>query len=137
MGTSSGRILKGRKHHCGLGAAVGAGTAGRQQCSPRRTFWGGPIWIHGAAEKQHQMMHHQLSSKVFLFFLYILIKDSSFTMLISAVQQSDSVIHTYILFHILFHYGFSQAIEYNSLCYTVGPCCFSILYVRVCPPGIC
>ena len=38
--------------------------------------------------------------------------------LISAVQQSDSVIYIYILFHILFHYGSSQDIEYNSLSYT-------------------
>ena len=48
--------------------------------------------------------------------------------LISAVQQSDSVIHTYILFHILFHYGLSQDIEYSSLCYPVGPCWLLILY---------
>ena len=48
-------------------------------------------------------------------------------MLISAVQQSDSV----ILFHILFHYGLSQNIEYISLCYTVGPCCLSILYINI------
>ena len=26
----------------------------------------------------------------------------------------------YVLFHILFHYGFPQGIEYSSLCYTVG-----------------
>ena len=51
-------------------------------------------------------------------------------MLISAIQQSDSVID--ILFHILFHFGLSQDIEYSSLCYTVGPCCLSILYVIVC-----
>ena len=31
-------------------------------------------------------------------------------MLISAVKQSDSVIHIYILLHILFHYGLSQDI---------------------------
>ena len=30
--------------------------------------------------------------------------------------------HTYILFHILFHYGLSLDIEYNFLCYKVGPC---------------
>ena len=42
--------------------------------------------------------------------------------LISAVQRSDSVIHIYIVFHILFHYGLSQDIEHSSLCYTVGPC---------------
>ena len=43
-------------------------------------------------------------------------------MLISAAQQSDSVIHTYIyiyiyihiLSHILFHYGLLQYIEYTS-----------------------
>ena len=51
-------------------------------------------------------------------------------MLISAIQQSDSVIHIYILFHIIFHYGLSQDIEYSFLCYTVGPCCLSILYIR-------
>ena len=43
--------------------------------------------------------------------------------LISSVQQSDSVI--YILFHILFHSGLSQDVEYSPLCYTVGPCCLS------------
>ena len=49
-------------------------------------------------------------------------------MLISAVQKSHSVVHIYILFHILFYYGLSQDIEYSSLCYTGGPCCLSILY---------
>ena len=58
-------------------------------------------------------------------------------MLIFAVQQSDSAIyiytHTYIyFFFIFFHYGLSQDIEYSSLCRMVGPCCPSILYVRVC-----
>ena len=37
----------------------------------------------------------------------------------------------YIVFHILFNYGLSQDIEYNSLCYTVGPC-LSILYIIAC-----
>ena len=50
-------------------------------------------------------------------------------MLISAVQQSDSVIHMYILFHILSHYDLSEDIEYSFLCYTVGPC-LSILHIR-------
>ena len=35
--------------------------------------------------------------------------------------------HIFIFFHILFHYGLSQAIDYNSLCYTIGPCCLSLL----------
>ena len=52
--------------------------------------------------------------------------------LLSAVQQSDSVIHIYILFYILFHYGLSQDVEYSSLCSKVGPCCFSIFYIIVC-----
>ena len=52
-------------------------------------------------------------------------------MLISSVQQSDSVIQVYIciFFHILFHYVSPQDIEYRSLCYTVGPCCISILFI--------
>jgi len=51
--------------------------------------------------------------------------------LISAVYQIDLVIYTYILFHLLFYYNLSQGIEYSFLCYTVGPCCFSILYIIV------
>ena len=42
--------------------------------------------------------------------------------LVSGIQQNDSVIYIYILFH----YGLSQDIVYSSLCYTVGPCCLSI-----------
>ena len=50
-------------------------------------------------------------------------------MLVSSIEQSDSVMHvyTYILFNILFHYGLLQDTEYSCLCYTVGPCCLSIL----------
>ena len=46
-------------------------------------------------------------------------------MLYSSVIQ----LYIYILFHMLFHYGLSQDIEYRSLCYTVGPCCLSILCI--------
>ena len=47
--------------------------------------------------------------------------------LVSGVQQCDSVV--YILFQILFHCRLLQGIEYSSLCYVVGPCCLSILYI--------
>ena len=36
-------------------------------------------------------------------------------MLFSALQHNDSVIHICILFHILFHYGLSQNIDYSSI----------------------
>ena len=49
-------------------------------------------------------------------------------LLISAIQQSDSVIHMYILFYALFHYDLLQDIEYCSLCYKVGPCFLFPLY---------
>ena len=52
-------------------------------------------------------------------------------MLVSGMQQNDSDIYIFF-FHILFHYGLLQAIEYSSLCYTVGPCCLSVLYIVVC-----
>ena len=42
-------------------------------------------------------------------------------------------IHTHsFLFHILFHYDLSQDTGYSSLCYTVGPCCLSILHLCAC-----
>ena len=50
--------------------------------------------------------------------------------LLSAVQQSDSVIHVYVLlfFSILVY----QIIEYSFLCYMVGPCYLPILHMLVC-----
>ena len=47
-------------------------------------------------------------------------------MLVSGVQQSDSVIHIFL--QIIFHYRLLPNIEYSSLCYRVNPCCLSILY---------
>ena len=46
-------------------------------------------------------------------------------------------IHTHThFFHILFHNGLSQGFEYSSLCYTVGPCCLSILGCHALLQGI-
>ena len=53
-----------------------------------------------------------------------------YNVFISTVQQSDSAIHIYILFHSLFHYGLSQDIGYSSLCYTVGPCHRTLLFIH-------
>ena len=39
-------------------------------------------------------------------------------------------IYRHTLFPVFFHYGLSQAVDYSSLCCTVG-CCLSILYIRV------
>ena len=54
-------------------------------------------------------------------------------MLVSGVQQSDSVIHIYvpILFQILFPFRLLQNIEQSSLCYTVGPCWLSVSNIAV------
>ena len=54
--------------------------------------------------------------------------------LVSGVQQSDSVMHIHvaILFQILFPFRLLQSIEQSSLCYTVGPCWLSILNIVVC-----
>ena len=41
-------------------------------------------------------------------------------------------VHIYILFSIFFHYSLLEDIDYSSLCYTVNPCCLSILYMVVC-----
>lgn len=69
----------------------------------------------------------------FTFFLLkkILLKQFTYNLLLSVVQQRDSIIHIYILFNILFHYHLSQDVEYISLCYTIGPCFLSIRYMIV------
>ena len=41
-------------------------------------------------------------------------------------------IDTYLFFKIHFYYSLLQDIEYGSLCYTVNPCCLSILHMVVC-----
>ena len=51
-------------------------------------------------------------------------------MLGSDVLQSDS--DTLTLPQIIFYYKLLQGIKYSYLCYTVGPCCLSVLYIVVC-----
>ena len=46
-------------------------------------------------------------------------------------QLKVHFLHTYIFFYILFHYRLLQDIEYSSLCYIIGPCWLSALYVVV------
>ena len=55
-------------------------------------------------------------------------------LLVSGVQQSDSVIHmcVSVLFQILFPLKALQNIEHRSLCYTVGPHWLSILNMVMC-----
>ena len=51
--------------------------------------------------------------------------------LVSGIQQCDSVIHmcTCIFFSYSFPLWLLQDTEYSSLCYTVGPYCLSILFI--------
>ena len=69
------------------------------------------------------------------FFIGKIVNDVSFLkiVLISAIQQWVGYTYTYlcVLFHVLFHYGLSQDVEYGSLCYTVILFCLSILYIKV------
>ena len=60
------------------------------------------------------------SLKIFFFFKYCQV---TMLVLISTGQQSNAVIHMYILFHIHFHSGLSQDVEYSSLCSAVVACC--------------
>ena len=55
-------------------------------------------------------------------------------MIVSGVQQSDSVIciHVSILFQIAFPFKLLHNIELSSLRYTAGPCWLSILDLAVC-----
>ena len=70
----------------------------------------------------------------FNFPFYIGVQLINNAVLVSGVQQSDSVIHIHvsILFQILFPFRLLQNIEQSSLCCTVGPCWLSILNIAVC-----
>ena len=75
---------------------------------------------------------HICNLKIFLFYTGVELINK--VVLVSIVQQSDSVIriHVSILFQILFPFRFLQNIEQSSLCYTVGPYWLSILNIAVC-----
>ena len=60
--------------------------------------------------------------------LHLLLIDN--VVLVSGVQQNDSVIHVCILFQILFPYRLFQSIEYSSLCYSRS--LLIILYIVMC-----
>ena len=62
------------------------------------------------------------------------ISGCSFGSLICLVYTSTILAR--VVLYILFHYGLSHCMQYNSLCYTLGPCFFSILSVifYICHP---
>ena len=85
----------------------------------------------------------KLSKTQFYLFIYLLegslflfVKNVIEVQLIYTVSfllyNKVTQLYIYILFHVLFHHGLSQAIEYSSLCYTVGSYCLSILYTIIC-----
>jgi len=76
---------------------------------------------------------------LFLEVLLYFVEIQLIVVLISTVQQSDSVIciHVYIYIYIYsFSYSFPyvllQDIEYSPLCYKIGSCFLPILYTVVC-----
>ena len=73
--------------------------------------------------------------RVFIYFLinFIGVQLIYNVVLVSVVQQSESVMHTHIstLFQILFPCRSLQSIEQSFLCYTVGSYELSILYIVV------
>ena len=67
------------------------------------------------------------------FLNFVLLKYSWFTMsYFCCIAKCFSYTYTHIPFHMLFHYGLSQDTERISVCYTVGPCCLSVLHIVVC-----
>ena len=67
----------------------------------------------------------------FLKLFYIEVQLINNVVLLSGVQQSDSVIHVSIHFQIFFQVRLLQNFEQSSPYYTVGPCWLSILNTTV------
>ena len=84
----------------------------------------------------------------FFFFNFIGVQLTDHAVLVSGVQQSEYIymcvcvyiypfliqfyIYIYIYLHSFFPYRLLQSIEQTSLCYTVGPCQISVLYIQQC-----
>ena len=71
---------------------------------------------------------------IIFFNLLFILYWSTVSVLVSGVQQIDSVIHIHLPFFVRFCslYRLLQNIEQSSLCYTGGPCSVSILYIVAC-----
>ena len=80
------------------------------------------------------ILFHILSIMVYHFFFrnYIGVQFNFNVVLVSDVQQSESVIHISTCFQILFPYRPLKTSKQSSLWYIVGPCCLSILYIIAC-----
>ena len=68
-----------------------------------------------------------IATQFFFFKFYFVLEYSLIlnVVLVSDVQQSDSVIHVSLLFQILSPIRLLQNIDQSSQCYTVVPCLFS------------
>ena len=75
-------------------------------------------------------MCKQTALNFFIILYWSIVND---IVLVSYIQQSDSVLHIHvsILFQTLFLFSLLQNIEQNSLCYAVGPCWLSTLNIAV------
>ena len=69
------------------------------------------------------------SSFFFFFFFKWSIVDLQCSVSFCCTAKWFSYTCTYSLFHILFHCGLLQDIEYSSLCYRVGPCWLYSLFL--------
>ena len=75
----------------------------------------------------------------FAVYIYLLIEVQLIysVVLISDLEQSDSIIHIYIIFHIIFHYDLSQDIACSSPCYVVQRLCYlSVIHIQKGPLGL-
>ena len=75
-----------------------------------------------------------VKNEKFLRIIFIGVQLPHSVVLVSGVQQSESVIYIHIpaFFQILFPQRSLQSIEQSSLCFTVGPYQLSVLYIVVC-----
>ena len=72
----------------------------------------------------------QLSSEYSLIHPPLRAYNGRFALFVTVCPSIHLSTHLSIFF--LFHYSLLQDIEYSSLCYTVGPCCWSNLFIVVC-----
>ena len=102
----------------------------KRSWSPIRRRYSASISIFYPAS--HALCSYSTVLWGFFNFIFLKLKSSWFTVVCQSLLYSRvTQLYTYrhSSFHILFHYGLSQDIEYSSLCYTVGPCCLPPFYI--------
>ena len=87
--------------------------------------------VHWTKDSLYLFFYFKYVFKIFILY-WIIVDLQHISFKCTTKWFSYTYIHVSILFQILSPFKLLQNIEYSFLCYTVGPCWLSVLYIVVC-----